>query len=205
MTPQLLTRAPRTLFANLQSTGSIAPLGALSVRHASTTAPPSTGTGPTQTPQATDLTWNTFLALRRTRRRINLACSAVSGAAALVVGTGAALSADVDSVGAQALGLDPMIVLGLSGVVSAAGGWLAGPVVGNAVFRVVWRGWRGGIEKKEKEFYARIKKHRVDPSSSSISNPVPDYYGEKIGSVADYRRWLKDQRAFNLKRGKALV
>ena len=23
-----------------------------------------------------------------------------------------------------------------------------------------------------------------------MQNPVPDYYGEKIGSVADYRRWL---------------
>lgn len=55
--------------------------------------------------------------------------------------------------------------------------------------------------QKEREFYTRIKRHRVDPTSSSIANPVPDYYGEKIGSVADYRRWLKDQRAFNLKRG----
>lgn len=34
-----------------------------------------------------------------------------------------------------------------------------------------------------------------------MANPVPDYYGEKIGSVAGYRRWLKDQRAFNLKTG----
>jgi import inner membrane translocase subunit TIM23 len=33
---------------------------------------------------------------------------------------------------------------------------------------------------------------------------VPDYYGEKIGSVMDYRRWLKDQQAFNLKREKML-
>jgi import inner membrane translocase subunit TIM23 len=33
-----------------------------------------------------------------------------------------------------------------------------------------------------------------------MANPVPDYYGEKIGSVAGYRQWLKDQRAFNKKR-----
>ena len=59
-------------------------------------------------------------------------------------------------------------------------------------------------EQKEREFFGRIKRYRVDPSSSSISNPVPDYYGEKIGSVRDYRRWLKDQRAFNLKRGRML-
>jgi mitochondrial import inner membrane translocase subunit TIM23 len=58
--------------------------------------------------------------------------------------------------------------------------------------------------QKEKEFFARIKKYRVDPTTSSLGNPVPDYYGEKIGSVMDYRRWLKDQRAFNLKREKML-
>jgi import inner membrane translocase subunit TIM23 len=58
--------------------------------------------------------------------------------------------------------------------------------------------------QKETEFFHRIKKHRVDPTSSSLGNPVPDYYGEKIGSVTDYRRWLKDQRAFNLKRDRLL-
>jgi import inner membrane translocase subunit TIM23 len=29
---------------------------------------------------------------------------------------------------------------------------------------------------------------------------VPDFYGEKISSVAGYRQWLKDQRAYNKKR-----
>lgn len=29
---------------------------------------------------------------------------------------------------------------------------------------------------------------------------VPDFYGEKISSVAGYRQWLRDQRAFNRKR-----
>lgn len=54
--------------------------------------------------------------------------------------------------------------------------------------------------QKEKEFYQRVRRYRVDPSSQSFSNPVPDYYGEKIGSVKDYRQWLKDQRAYNKKR-----
>lgn len=54
--------------------------------------------------------------------------------------------------------------------------------------------------QKEKEFYSRIKRYRVDPSASSMANPVPDYYGEKISSVQSYRQWLKDQRAFNKKR-----
>ena len=162
---------------------------------------------------------------------------------------------DLDSIGAQTLGLDPMIVLGLSTMGFAAAGWLLGPFFGNAVFNLVHRGVRGQIDavsrgflfcsfwvlggvrgrydvwkvggwwclrvlylffggflanvhgldlQKERAFYARIKKYRVDPTSSSMANPVPDYYGEKIGSVADYRRWLKDQRAFNLKRGRTI-
>jgi hypothetical protein len=66
-----------------------------------------------------------------------------------------------------------------------------------------WRSCTDGADKrvqKEKEFLAHIKKNRVDPSFQSLSNPVPDYYGEKIGSVQQYRQWLKDQRAYNKKR-----
>jgi import inner membrane translocase subunit TIM23 len=59
--------------------------------------------------------------------------------------------------------------------------------------------------QREKEFYDRIKRFRVDPSSNSIANPVPDYYGEKIGSVQGYRQWLKDQRAYNRKRRSFIV
>ncbi len=55
--------------------------------------------------------------------------------------------------------------------------------------------------QKESAFFSRIKRHRVDPTVSSFANPVPDHYGEKISSVSGYRRWLKDQRAFNLKLG----
>jgi import inner membrane translocase subunit TIM23 len=59
--------------------------------------------------------------------------------------------------------------------------------------------------QKEKSFYARIKRYRADASASSPQNPIPDYYGEKIGSVKDYRRWLKDQKAFNLKKNKNMI
>ncbi|KAK3648487.1 TIM23 complex component [Elasticomyces elasticus] len=71
----------------------------------------------------------------------------------------------------------------------------------------VWaarRGWAKAIQGKEKSFYRRIQKYRADPSSSSPQNPIPDYYGEKVASVKDYRRWLKDQRAFKLKKNKNL-
>lgn len=59
--------------------------------------------------------------------------------------------------------------------------------------------------QKEKSFYARIKRYRADPSASSPQNPIPDYYGEKIASVKDYRRWLKDQRTFNRKKNRSFI
>jgi len=99
------------------------------------------------------------------------------------------------------LPLDPFISLGLITFACGGTGWLIGPIFGTALFN-----WRIGKNKKaqmgekEVEFYRRVKRYRVDPSGGSASNPVPDYYGEKVASVAGYRQWLKDQRAFNKKR-----
>lgn len=46
------------------------------------------------------------------------------------------------------------------------------------------------MESKDKEFYRHIVKNRVNPSRQSVSNPVPDYYCEKVGSLKQYRQWL---------------
>jgi import inner membrane translocase subunit TIM23 len=35
------------------------------------------------------------------------------------------------------------------------------------------RKFRQQMDEKEKEFYRRIKRYRVDPSASSMANPVP--------------------------------
>jgi len=96
--------------------------------------------------------------------------------------------------------LDPFITLGMITFTCGGLGWLAGPILGTTLFNLRNRKFKDQMEIKEKEFYQRIKKYRVDPSASSMANPVPDYYGEKIASVAGYRQWLKDQRAFNKKR-----
>ncbi|KAF2671231.1 Pam17-domain-containing protein [Microthyrium microscopicum] len=151
------------------------------------------------------LTWNRFLQLRKTRRRINVIAS-VLGIGACVAGSMYAITIhEVETLASQVVGLDPLITMGIIVVATAASGWLIGPIFGNALFNLRYRALRVPIMEKEKEFFQRIRKHRVDPTRSSYQNPVPDYYGEKIGSVSDYRRWLKDQRAFNLKREKMIV
>lgn len=69
--------------------------------------------------------------------------------------------------------LDPFITLGLITFTCGGLGWLAGPVVGTAVFNLRNRKFKAQMDEKEKEFFARIKKYRVDPSASSMANPVP--------------------------------
>ncbi|OIW34749.1 Pam17-domain-containing protein [Coniochaeta ligniaria NRRL 30616] len=150
-------------------------------------------------PDEPPLDWNTFFRLRKTRRRWQLLFSVASSLAA---GTGGALvltTGAADALVSQ-IPLDPMITLGLIVFASAAMGWLAGPSLGSQVFYAINRKYKNQMTVKEVQFFARVKKNRVDPSNSSAGNPVPDFYGEKISSVAGYRQWLKDQRAFNKKR-----
>ncbi|PSN60424.1 Pam17-domain-containing protein [Corynespora cassiicola Philippines] len=178
----------------------------IAVRHASSSAPSSTTASARSQPAAAapssaQLTWNDFLTLRRTRRKISVFASSISAVATTFAGLRVFIEQGYDSSLSASFGLDPVMVTGLSAIGMLAVGWLIGPFFGNAAFNLRYRSIRGEIERKEREFYNRIKRHRVDPTSSSMANPVPDYYGEKIGSVAGYRRWLKDQRAFNLKTG----
>ncbi|CAO2649109.1 Nn.00g100580.m01.CDS01 [Neocucurbitaria sp. VM-36] len=171
------------------------------VRHASS-APPQAAAGSASSAHA-QLTWNDFFALRRTRRRIGQACSGVGALGVTYYGLTTMISNGYDStLSAQLGGLDPFMLMGLSTLGMMAVGWLIGPIFGNHVFNLAYRGVLGEFARKDSAFFNRIKRHRVDPTASSLANPPPDYYGEKIGSVAGYRRWLKDQRAFNLKTGR---
>jgi import inner membrane translocase subunit TIM23 len=117
-----------------------------------------------------------------------------------MIGVQVLSSQNLENLGAQVMGLDPFVVLGMATAACGAVGWLVGPFLGNAIWGLVNRRFKTAVAVKEKEFFDRIKRYRVDPSSNSIANPVPDYYGEKIGSVQGYRQWLKDQRAYNRKR-----
>ncbi|KAF2239311.1 Pam17-domain-containing protein [Viridothelium virens] len=171
-------------------------------------ASPITNTSSTSPLSPPRLPWHEFFRLRKRRRQLTLSSSVVGSALFFYGGVSFLSTFDLADVpGAATLGLDPFILLGLETFGFAVVGWLAGPVAGEALFRVLVVGGRGAgeFQAKEREFFARIKKHRADPANSSVQNPVPDYYGEKISGVKDYRRWLKDQRAFNLKRQKNLL
>ncbi|KAJ5591364.1 hypothetical protein N7450_005336 [Penicillium hetheringtonii] len=152
------------------------------------------------TKEAVKLDWDSFFKLRASRRRYSLASSVATSLVSTTAGVQVLSGMDLESLGAQVMGLDPFVVLGMATAACGAVGWLAGPMVGNGIWGLVYRRFKPSVAIKEKEFFDRIRQYRVDPSTNSISNPVPDYYGEKIGSVKGYRQWLKDQRAYNRKR-----
>ena len=133
---------------------------------AATAAHPVGGSGGDGLP----LDWNTFFQLRTRRRRIQLLFSAVSSAGGILLGAGLLSSGLAEPLMSQ-VPLDPFLTLGLLVFVSGALGWLAGPSIGGQVFYL--RNWRfkAQIQQKEAEFFARVKRNRVDPSNSSAGNP----------------------------------
>jgi import inner membrane translocase subunit TIM23 len=114
-------------------------------RHASSAA--STSTTPTQS-QTPQLTWDEFLKLRRTRRFINLGSSALSGMASIGVAVPAFAEFEIENIGAQMTGLDPMFIIGGSLMGVGAVGWLLGPFLGTTFFNI----WKGSVRKE----FARV-------------------------------------------------
>lgn len=159
----------------------------------------------TSTSPSSQITWNAFFMLRKRRRWWQLASSVASSSSFTVGGIGFLSKFDPNAFASAIPQVDPMLTMGASTMGFGVVGWLVGPFVGAGIWRWRNKGVVRDVEIKEREFFTRIKKHRVDPAGSSMQNPVPDYYGEKIGSVQDYRRWMKDQRAFNKKRLASIV
>lgn len=59
-------------------------------------------------------------------------------------------------------------------------GYLVGPMVGSAGWRLTHRRAINLIEARDRQFHSRIVAKRVDPAMQSATNPVPDYYGMNI-------------------------
>lgn len=56
-------------------------------------------------------------------------------------------------------------------------GYLIGPTVGSACWRMTHRKTMALIEAKDKAFHKHIVKNRVDPRTQRPTNPLPDFYG----------------------------
>lgn len=91
------------------------------------------------------LDWDSFFKLRASRRRYSLASSIVSALVSTSVGMQILSSQDLEALGAQVMGLDPFVVLGLATAACGAAGWLVGPVVGNGVWGLVYRRYKPSV------------------------------------------------------------
>lgn len=113
-----------------------------SVRHASTTTTtpdPTAPTSPSTSAEAETLTWNRFLALRKTRRRIGLVCSIFGAIGMTGVGATVVSSYDLDQWAKATFGLDEIVSTGLLCLGFTGVGWLLGPSVGSGVFGLMYR------------------------------------------------------------------
>lgn len=160
-------------------------------------------------------TWDDYFKLRAKRRKYEIAsylpCTLVP-----VAGTGSYfMTMQIDPL-STIMGMDPIMAACLAtvGAVSTLAlitwllhgdslemcacqgfcGYLAGPVFGDALFKVMNQKYVRAMDTRDKDFYDHIKRNRSSARLNSIRNPVPDYYGEKINSVSDYRSWLRKQR-----------
>ncbi|KAI2966980.1 hypothetical protein CBS147323_5204 [Aspergillus niger] len=70
------------------------------------------------------LDWDSFFKLRASRRRYSLASSIVSSLFTTVIGVQVLSTQDLESLGAQVMGLDPFVVLGMATAACGAAGWL---------------------------------------------------------------------------------
>ncbi|KAG0208712.1 TIM23 complex component [Mortierella sp. GBA30] len=150
-----------------------------------------------QTQQQETMDWNTYFALRKTRRnyeRVFMVPCAAFG----LLGAGYYF-AQQDFDPTPIFGMDQVVVYAAGTIAAGIIGLATGPVVGNMVFRTVNSRAKPLVDRMDKEFFKHIVKNRADPTANSVRNPIPDYYGEKIKSVSEYRAWLRKQREYRRK------
>ncbi|KAL5636956.1 hypothetical protein ACGC1H_000808 [Rhizoctonia solani] len=144
------------------------------------------------------LSWSEYLTIRRKKRRWEIATTIPSTFLGLSAGLSYFGSIESDP-SSLILGVEPIYIYGLATMGCGGLGYLLGRCFGNSLWRMTHRQILPRIEARDAQFYQHIVKNRVDPSHQTATNPVPDFYGEKIGSLRDYRQWLRDQARYKRK------
>lgn len=142
-----------------------------------------------------NLRWTDFFHLRKQQRRINVVSSGFTALLGCNISWAYLSSMEIDPT-QMIMGFDPLVVVSAGLMASGALGYLFGPLIGTQVFNLKNNKSLSDFNLKNKEFLEHIIQNRVDASSQSFSNPVPDYYGEKIGSLKEYRQWLRDCHSY---------
>lgn len=144
------------------------------------------------------LSWVDYFKLKKQNNRINMVSGIITGLGGSLLTLGYLGNIEID-VEKPIMGFDPIMVMGGAVILGGFAGYLVGPFIGSFVFKMLNRSQLRQYEVKNSFFLSRLKNKRPDPSSQSFSNPIPDYYGERIYSLKDYRQWLRDCNAFRRK------
>lgn len=161
-------------------------------------APAVHGSGKVTELEKQTLPWADYLTIRKKKRRWETAMTIPFTIGGFAGGVAYFGNLEMDPT-KPIFNVDPMIVYGFSTLACAGLGYLIGPIVGSMIWRMTHRRTMSLIEARDREFHQHIVKNRVDPTAQSATNPVPDFYGEKIGSLHDYRQWLRDQARYKRK------
>ncbi|KAF5388898.1 hypothetical protein D9757_005055 [Collybiopsis confluens] len=139
--------------------------------------------------QHAPLTWPEYLGIRRTKRKWQNFSAIPCSILGLLGGASYFGSLEIDPM-KPILGLDPFLFYGICTTACMGTGYLLGPTLGAFIWRRLpsIQKYEGTIDKMDKEFYERIARNRVDVTLQSPTSPIPDYYGEKIGSLHQYRK-----------------
>ncbi len=146
----------------------------------------------------TELTWQEYFNLRKEKRNYERFFGVLSTMGAFLggsfyFGTVAPFDPTVLYFGM----LDQTFIYAGATILVTIAGWFLGQGFGSMVWRLRRSGIQKAVDVKDKSFFHRIAKNRVVPRSQAVNRAVPDYYGEKIFSVPEYRKWLKSQRAYD--------
>lgn len=141
------------------------------------------------------MNWNDFFKYKKRVVWFKRFAGGLPATFAFLTAEGAVLSLPIFDPTQPIMGLDPLVVVGTG----TAFGLIASFFTGSALAGLSWRLFRPKIaaqlDSHQRDFYNRITKYRANvPPNPTQLNFSFDYYGEKIGSVRDYRHWLRRQR-----------
>ncbi|KAF8921814.1 mitochondrial import protein Pam17 [Mucidula mucida] len=143
------------------------------------------------------LPWSEYLAMRKSRHRWQTVATVPGTLLGLFGGAAYFGSLDTDPT-KPIMGIDPFMFYGASTALCMLVGFMVAPTAGGAAWRLAKSSHIERFDSRDAEFFKRVAKHRVDASLASMT-PPPDYYGEKIGSLHEYRLWLRDQGKYRRK------
>ncbi|KAJ7772944.1 mitochondrial import protein Pam17 [Mycena maculata] len=145
-----------------------------------------------------ELNWVEYFEIRRKRRQWQTVFTIPCAMVGLIGGSLYFGSLQTDPM-KPIMGIDPMMFYGGCTLLCMGGGFVIGPSIGSSMWRVMNRNTIAKIDARDRRFYDHIAKNRVEASLQSATNPIPDYYGEKVGSLRQYKQWLRDQSKYRRK------